>query len=195
MEDKGTLKSERVKKIFASTAKNMIIENGVEAVSVRKVALEAGYSYATIYNHFENIDELLWYARELIILDIVDFLQNAYPAEITDINGVYKLLKIYADYFIGNPNIYRFLYFHHLSRTEKKFVGITEDESFSLSYAQTFKFLIESGRFTEEKLIYVFKAIIYAIHGLLTLYISDNDNITQEDFYLDLKGIINLLIS
>ncbi len=42
-------------------ATNEIIENeGIESVTIRKVANLAGYNSATIYNYFENLDHLIF---------------------------------------------------------------------------------------------------------------------------------------
>jgi len=39
------------------------------------------------------------------------------------------------------------------------------------------------------------KTIIYSIHGLLTLYISDNDELKLEDVYVGLDEVISLLLT
>ncbi|MDP4092633.1 MAG: TetR/AcrR family transcriptional regulator, partial [Bacillota bacterium] len=54
------LQKSRMKKYFIDAAKEILVNEGVSNVSVRKVGEVTGYSYATIYNYFKNLDHLLW---------------------------------------------------------------------------------------------------------------------------------------
>ena len=42
---------------FIKVTKQMILESGIDNTSVRNVAETAGYFYATIYNHFGDMEE------------------------------------------------------------------------------------------------------------------------------------------
>jgi flavodoxin len=70
------IKTQRVRKVFVGITKKMILEQGIEAVSVRKVADEAGYTVATVYNHFEHADELLSVTRDVLLNDLVLYLSE-----------------------------------------------------------------------------------------------------------------------
>ncbi len=91
----------------------MIEEQGVVEVSVRKVADQSGYSLGTIYNHFENLDELLWLSRTLMLEDIDSYFLDL-RLVINDNNDLKLLFRRFMDYFINKPNIY---YFFLLSST------------------------------------------------------------------------------
>jgi len=188
-------KSERVKLHFAETAKNMILNTGIESVSVRKVAREAGYSFATIYNHFESLDELLWYTRNIMILDIANHIKKNNREKVEDIGGIKKIFRTYVDYFVNNPNVYRFFYFHHLDKNKKIYPSVTEGDEFNSQIVNTFEFLMKSKKYSQEDISKIMKTLIYSIHGLLTLYISDNDDLKLEDVYRDVDDIITLLLS
>lgn len=191
---KKDLKSERVKLHFAETAKKIILEDGVEAVSVRKVANLAGYSFTTIYNHFKSIDELLWYTRNIMILDIFKYMQNSAGEKIDSIAGVKSLFKTYLDYFIENPNIFRFFYFHHLDTAARPVENIMDEIDFNKQYTSNFEFLFKSEQFSTEEIKVLIKTLIYSVHGMLTLFISDNDDLRVEAVYKDINEIIDLLL-
>lgn len=54
------IQEERIKTYFLDSAKNLLRAEGLKGVSVRNVAYRAGYSYATLYNYFKDINDLLF---------------------------------------------------------------------------------------------------------------------------------------
>ena len=48
---------------YIQKAYDLIQKEGIQAVSIRRIAQELGCSSASLYRHFENRDELLYYAR------------------------------------------------------------------------------------------------------------------------------------
>ena len=73
-EDKKIRKKQRIRTYFLEAAREIILNDGVESVTVRKVADMAGYSYATIYNYFSDLNQLHWEVKKLMINDIVEAL-------------------------------------------------------------------------------------------------------------------------
>ena len=53
-------------RIFIEATKSLMDSVGEEGLSIRKIAAKAGYNSATIYNYFQDLDELmLFWFREL----------------------------------------------------------------------------------------------------------------------------------
>lgn len=52
----------RVLRYFIEAAQSIIQKDGMDAVTIRKVADIAGYNSATLYNYFQDLDQLLVYA-------------------------------------------------------------------------------------------------------------------------------------
>jgi AcrR family transcriptional regulator len=190
----SNIKTERVKDYFIEAAKKIILAEGVEAVSVRKVAEEAGYTFATIYNHFKNADELLWYTRNRMIMDIYEQLQPENDDVITNIDGIKKVFRTYVDYYVERPNVFRFFYFTHLDKSENTSVNAMDQIDPQAQFVASMQFLIGTGKFSMERITHILKTTIYAIHGLLTLYISDNDDLTRDGLYKELDDTIEGLL-
>ncbi|WP_169311870.1 TetR family transcriptional regulator [Gracilinema caldarium] len=55
---------ERIRRYFLDAAKDIIVTEGVSAVTSKKVGERAAYSYASIYNYFENQNALICEAVE-----------------------------------------------------------------------------------------------------------------------------------
>lgn len=187
-------KSERVKIHFAETAKKMILRDGVESVSVRKVAASAGYSFASLYNHFKSLDELLWYTRDIMILDIVQNIQYHNNDQVKNILGVKKVFRSFVEYFVKYPHIYRFFYFYHLNKEDKPNQTVVNEPNFEEQYAETFEFILESGKYTAEETTLIIKTLIFSLYGLLTLHFSDYEELTIEAAYQELDFMIEHLL-
>ena len=52
-------KKEIVREAILEAAKNIVLKEGWQAVSIRKIADAIGYSLPVVYNHFENKDAIL----------------------------------------------------------------------------------------------------------------------------------------
>ena len=72
MNDKKYIQKKRIIKYFIDAVKQIQEEEGLQAVTIRKVADIAGYNSATLYNYFENLDHLLLFASMDYFQEYVD---------------------------------------------------------------------------------------------------------------------------
>ena len=181
----------QVRRHFAETARTMILESGVESVSIRKIADRAGYAYASIYNHFRNLDELLWYARSLIIHDFAESLAPEAPGGGAD--SIRATIREYLSWFLERPHAYRFLYGHQLDRSAKKDSSPADEPGFEERRMAGFAFLAEEG-WSENDIGTVIRTLIYSAQGLLTLSIAGNDNMDAGQVHKDMDELIDFMI-
>lgn len=181
-------KSLRVKLHFAETAMQMIIKDGVQSVSVRNVAKEAGYAYATIYNHFKNLDELLWLTRNLFVQDISEYMQS-----IDEPDSFISIFKQYANYYLEKQNVFEFMYFHKLNPLDKKEHSLVEEPDYEQSMIEQMLPLAEKSGITAERIQGIISTLIYAVHGLLTLSFAGNDELKPEDVPAKIDEVGGLL--
>ncbi|MFZ5367032.1 MAG: TetR family transcriptional regulator [Spirochaetota bacterium] len=67
------IQKERVRRYFLDAAKEIIIAEGVSSVTAKKVGERAAYSYASIYNYFENQNALICEAVEEIAKECAEW--------------------------------------------------------------------------------------------------------------------------
>jgi len=194
VDGKQSLKRSRIKAYFLEAAKEVIINEGVESVSVRKVADAAGYSYATLYNYFEDLNELLWDVKQAIINDLIELMQKKMHNVSLDLNGIKRLFKIYITHYFENPNIFKFFYFHKLNQPSKKTEGTGVEPDFNAMMKETFKSFVVEGKFNEQDIEVVGKTFIYAVHGMMTLFFTGNGDLTEEMLYEELDKMIDYLL-
>lgn len=187
--DKQSIKSQRVKSYFIRAAKNIIISEGVENVSVRKVADLAGYTFTTIYNYFKDLNELLFEVKNEMIQDLMEYMQGLLPVKTYDLLDLKKTNHYYMDYFIDRPYIFTFFYSYKIHPINKD----TPMLDFSQQYQETYKGFVQNGIIKESDVPLISKTIIYTIHGLLSLYFSDN-GMTVKILYEDIDNITDYLL-
>lgn len=188
--DRRKSKRERVRTLFAETAKEIIRREGVEVITVRRVAEEAGYTFASIYNNFENIDELLQYSRELIVRDLAVHI-GAEEKKLGEKKAGKELLaalfKCYIAYFLENPTIFRFFFFYPHPPRSESIPDHTKEAAFTDAFTQSFSFISDAWGFSEEELSLLSRSLIYTIHGMLTLSMAGYEEMKQStaDTFLD----------
>ncbi|MDF2840665.1 MAG: uncharacterized protein K0Q99_1437 [Clostridia bacterium] len=193
LNNKKDIQKQRNKMYFLEAAKELIVKEGVENVSVRKVADKAGYSYATIYNYFEDLNELLVDVRSLLIGDIAVYMHQKINEPLYDLDGIKKLLRTYIAYYFENPNVFKFFYFHQLRKTNKCTDDIQEP-NFEEIWKATFKGFVLDGTIAEQDIEVLSKILIYSMHGMIAICFSYDGSLTEEKVYKDLEQIIDYLL-
>ena len=62
---------------YIQKAHEIIQQEGIQAVSIRRIAKEMGCSSASLYRYFDNVSELLYYAELRILTGYIDRLNEA----------------------------------------------------------------------------------------------------------------------
>lgn len=70
------IKKKRVMMYFIEATQELILKEGLENLSIKKIAEKAGYNSATIYNYFENLEVLILYASINYLKDYLNDLKN-----------------------------------------------------------------------------------------------------------------------
>lgn len=190
---KQELKRKRTRMYFLEAAKEMITTEGVQSVTVRKVAVSAGYSYPTLYSYFEDLNELLWETRQYMIHALVDILRQKMRGPIHDTEDMKKVFRTYMEYYLTNPNVFHFFYLFPLQEPNEQPYDVGPD--FSAMWGEALKSFVVSGRLKVKDIEAVAKITIYAIHGMLTLRFSNNGDLNVDaNLYRDLDKMVDYLL-
>lgn len=111
------LKRKRIMRYFIDATNVIIEEEGLECVTIRKVADAAGYNSATLYNYFNNIDHLIFYASIKYLSDYAQALPK-YTKDAADSYELYlRIWQCFCDYSFRNPKIYYLVFFGEFGHT------------------------------------------------------------------------------
>jgi len=107
---KNQIQEERMKGYFIQATKEILRSEGLRLISVRNIADKAGYSYATMYNYFKDV-------KDLVFECVQDFLQECDEFIIDEVKGiepgierVRAINKAYIKYFVQYPGIFELFY-------------------------------------------------------------------------------------
>lgn len=115
--DKKEIQRRRIMSYFIDAAKQIMEEEGVEFISARKVADIAGYNSATIYNYFENLDHLIFFASMQYLKEYVHDLPNYLKGTSNALDRFIRIWECFCYHSFHNPKIYNLIFFNKLSGT------------------------------------------------------------------------------
>lgn len=98
--------------ILAST-REIVTSDGLVGLSAREIAKKIGYSAGTLYNVFENLDDLLLTIQIDMLADATSHMR-AVP-QVPDHSANLKLLaEDYIDFALSHRRLWNLLFQHHL---------------------------------------------------------------------------------
>jgi AcrR family transcriptional regulator len=97
------------RQLILDAARELFVEDGYDAVSMRKIADKIEYSPTAIYVHFEDKDALL---TELSVCDFKDFTEQfaAVPRDLPAIERLAGIGRAYVRFGVDHPAQYRHLF-------------------------------------------------------------------------------------
>jgi len=104
------IQEERMKNYFLTAAKDIIRAEGIAAVSARNIAERAGYSYATLYNYFEDVRDLIFSCIEDFMEECRDYVASETVNIPPGKERITEVSKSYARFFVQYPGIFELIY-------------------------------------------------------------------------------------
>ena len=108
---KREVRKEAIRRQYIEAAKSVILSEGSAAVTARRLGDLTGYSYATLYNYFDDIRHLLWRAMMALIDEMIGTLRESFVGKerftLADVQEVYR---VYVGYLLENPNMFRLVF-------------------------------------------------------------------------------------
>lgn len=91
-------------------AKKLFLEEGLEALTMRRIAKAAGMATMTLYGYFPNKVALVRGVWTLAFTPLFERLQQVAAAETDPRDRLEAACIAYAAYWIGNPDLYRVVF-------------------------------------------------------------------------------------
>ncbi|MBO9730901.1 MAG: TetR/AcrR family transcriptional regulator [Chitinophaga sp.] len=171
--NKKEIQEQRVKGYFIEATKEILKSEGLKSVSVRNIADRAGYSFATLYNYFKDVKDLVFLCVKDFRAECSEYV-TAHTAGVTPGNRRLKATVLaYMEYFIQYPGIFELFFVEKLSEVDNK--GNTTGLVTSLLTelcAADWKYCIDKRMLTAREATLKQAALLYSITGLLTLYLN-----------------------
>ncbi|MBL8565007.1 MAG: TetR/AcrR family transcriptional regulator [Hyphomicrobiaceae bacterium] len=104
---------EELREHILQAATELITSGGLAELSAREVARRIGYSAGTIYNVFDNLDDLIL-TIEGRMLDDLDRRLDQLPKSTNSRQNLLNLAEAYLSFTHANPKLWNLLFEHHL---------------------------------------------------------------------------------
>ncbi len=105
--------ADELRELILDTSTDLIREGGLEALSAREVARRIGYSPGTLYNVFEDLDDLLL-TVEGRLLDQLAAALDAVPRQGVQRDRIVEFARAYFRFTQMNPKLWNLLFEHRL---------------------------------------------------------------------------------
>lgn len=110
---RSTHTPEQLRQLILDAAQAIIETNGLAGLSAREIARRIGYSPGTIYNMFQNLDDVVLHV-EARVLDALDQRIAAIGTGGTPEENVYKLAEVYLAFTSERPKLWNLLFEHYM---------------------------------------------------------------------------------
>jgi AcrR family transcriptional regulator len=104
------LKEQRIKGYFIQAAKEILVGEGIKSLSVRTVSERAGYSYTTIYNYFEDLNDLIFYCVQDFYQECFEFVNGNNSENLNNLSKIEAKVMEYIKYFVNYPSVFELFF-------------------------------------------------------------------------------------
>lgn len=110
---RSTHTADELRELILTSARDIIEKDGLAGLSARTIARRIGYSPGTLYNVFDNIDELVLHVEARLLKDLDDALTSI-PRNGDPQAHLREIAQVYLTFTQQRPRLWNLLFEHHL---------------------------------------------------------------------------------
>lgn len=199
--DNKELQRKRMITYFVEATCKIIDTEGIENVTVRKVANLAGYNSATLYNYFDNLTHLIFFAslRHLknYAVDLPRYLKNV-SSPLENYLAVWRCFSFHS---YMNPHFYRMMFFsgfdsdmvnssissyysifaEELNEDIREYIPMFVDENIHIRDYQALMKVAEDGLISRENVMLINEMNVLIYRGMLDRMMHNIDDLSVEE--------------
>ena len=105
------IKKKRVMTYFIEATEKLLKEDSIDGLSIRKIAAEAGYNSATLYNYFEDLEHLVLFASIRFLREYIKALAEKITPEMNTLEKYRTIYSTFNYYAFRSPEIFHNMFF------------------------------------------------------------------------------------
>jgi AcrR family transcriptional regulator len=106
---------DEIKDMVINAGRRIIVSDGLSGCSARKIAQEIGYTVGTLYNVFDNYDDILLHINADTLDGMYQTVSNAIDRDLSGVQAVKALLLLYLDCATEHRALWSVLFEYNLS--------------------------------------------------------------------------------
>jgi len=186
----------RMKGYFIDATKSILRGEGLKALSVRSVADQAGYSYATMYNCFKDINDLVFVCVKDFQDEIEHFVEDKIEAIPAGLGKLRAAINAYVAYFVEYPGIFELFFIARGGEFGNKATIIEIiDNSLENAGKSEWEYCVENNLISREQAAFKIAQLKYTITGLLLFYLNRRIPVSHSDFIEISTGQIDQVLN
>ena len=186
--EKKQIQEQRIKGYFIQAAKELLKGEGLKRVSVRIVADRAGYSYATLYNYFKDLNDLIFECVKEFQAECEEHVKAKTKKSPAGKQKVKDIVKAYVGYFTEYPGVFELFFLERMGDL------CTKQETSELIYHsldslcnEQWDYLIAEGELTTDEAEGKKQLLRSATTGMLMFY----ENRLQPNTYKEFTKLLD----
>ena len=199
--DNKELQRKRMITYFVEATCKIIDTEGIENVTVRKVANLAGYNSATLYNYFDNLTHLIFFASLRHLKNYAIDLPRYLKSVSSPLENYLTVLRCFSFHSYMNPHFYRMMFFsgfdsdmvnssissyysifaEELNESIREYIPMFIDENMHMRDYQALKHVAQSGQISEDDVMAINEMNVLIYRGMLDRMMHNIDNISVDE--------------
>lgn len=165
-------KRELLKSSIFEAAYDRIEQNGLTDLRARDIAQDAGCSLGSLYNAFEDVDDLILNVNSKILLSLSDKIQDGLKDQISAEDTIVLMAKNYLNFAYDNYNLWSSLFGHTMQDRAPIPDWYTEqtNETFLMLVSPLIKLRSDLDQADAFMLV---RTIFSAVHGIITINLQE----------------------
>lgn len=162
---------EELRQRILEAAQGIIERDGLVGLSAREIARAIGYSPGTLYNIFENLDDLLLTLQTHMLAELVEVLR-AVPEEKTPEESIDALSRAYLDFALENKLMWNLLFTHSMPAQMRAPTALVDNvNKVSELVEKPIGQILKTGSKQEVEL--AAKALWAGVHGVTAIAVTE----------------------
>lgn len=191
-----SIQEERMRGYFIEATKKTLRGEGLKSVNVRNVAKEAGYSYATLYNYFHDIKDLVFECVKDFQVECEKSVKLETIGSKRGLSKIKSITKSYVKYFVQYPGIFELFFLERINDLGQKKPTVNLVYSL-LDYLceEEWDYCLREKIYSKKEIEFKKELLRNNIMGVLLFYINRHTPDNYTDFLQLTNRQIDLIIT
>jgi AcrR family transcriptional regulator len=192
---KKEIQEQRMRGYFIQATKEILRGEGLRGISVRNIADRAGYSYATLYNYFRDVKDLIFFCVRDFQDECERFVFEETKQSPRGTGKIKAIVKSFVRYYIQYPGIFELFYLERMSDIGNRQPTIKLIYTFlDRLCADEWAFCVDHGKISARDRHILSDQVRYVVTGMLLFYINRNIPSDFKKFDISIDRQLDVMI-
>lgn len=185
-----------MREYFFQATREILKAEGLKGISVRNVAERAGYSYATLYNYFKDINELVFLCVSDFQEECRIFIAGQTKKSARGMDKISMIVMSYMKFFMEYPGIFDLFYLEKVGDfgNNQEIIDIIGRSLPEVCEAE-WQYCIDNKLVTKKGVELLNSRLRYIVVGLLLFYLNRRTPKDYQEFLEEAKKQVDGVLS